>query len=95
MFAIGTVVTVDRIEGPYAVLEWDEVHVTEVPIYALPPHVEEGDRLVLRAQTLPRPSVARPPGRRSRGAGSSRRERAEQRGARPRDPQGEVHVDPQ
>jgi len=95
MFAIGTVVTVDRIEGPYAVLEWDEVHVTEVPVFALPPHVEEGDRLVLRAHPLSRTSVARSPGRRSRGAVSARRKRAEQRVTRSRSTQGEAHVDPQ
>lgn len=45
--ALGTLVIVDRIEGPLAVLEWSEEQLTEVPVTALPDGVQEGDRLVL------------------------------------------------
>jgi hypothetical protein len=76
LFAIGTIVVVDRIEGPFAVLEWRDTHLTEVPVSALPAGVHEGDRLLVAARTLPPPrstsSVARRPRRRPRGAVASR-----------------------
>ncbi|MDP2312783.1 MAG: DUF3006 domain-containing protein [Pseudomonadota bacterium] len=77
LFAIGTIVTIDRIEGPYAVLEWGDVGVTEIPITALPSGAQEGDRIVLRARTLPRSSVARHSGRRPRGAARARGQRTD------------------
>jgi hypothetical protein len=77
LFAVGTIVTVDRIEGAYAVLEWRDSNLTEVPITALPPGLHEGDRLLVRARTLPPSSVARRPGRRPRGAAPARRGRAD------------------
>lgn len=80
LVVIGTIVTVDRIEGPYAVLEWDDARITEVPVTALPPSVVEGDRIVLRARTLPPSSVARPSGRRPRGAARARGVRADRPG---------------
>ncbi len=80
LFVVGTIVTVDRIEGPYAVLEWDDAHITEVPVAALPPNVEEGDRIVLRARTLAPSSVTRPSGRRPRGAARARGTRTDRPG---------------
>jgi len=72
LFSLGTVVTIDRIEGPYAVLEWNDVQITEIPVTALPPNVAEGDRLVVHTRTLPRSSVAHVPRRRPRGAARAR-----------------------
>jgi hypothetical protein len=69
---VGAVAVIDRIEGPVAVLEWSELGITEVPVEVLPPGAGEGDRLLLRARTLPRPSFAVDPGRRPRGAARAR-----------------------
>ncbi len=52
LFAFGAVVVVDRIEGPYAVLEWRDASVTEVPLSELPGGLSEGDHLVLGARRL-------------------------------------------
>jgi hypothetical protein len=77
LLAIGTIVVIDRIEGPLAVVEWRDAHLTEVPVVVLPPGVREGDRVLLRTRTLPPPSVARRPGRRPRGAVPVRAGRAD------------------
>lgn len=76
LFSLGTLVTIDRIDGAFAVLEWNDVQLTEFPVIALPPDVEEGDRIVLHTRALPRSSVALAPRRRPHGA-------ARARGARP------------
>lgn len=72
ILVFGAVAIIDRIEGPVAVLEWNDIGITEVPVEILPPHAGEGDRVVLRARTLPRTSVARCPGRGPRGAARAR-----------------------
>ena len=63
LHVIGTIVTVDRIEGPYAVVEWRDATFTEVPIAALPSGTTEGARLLLRASTLPPPAATHRSGR--------------------------------
>jgi hypothetical protein len=68
----GAIAVVDRIEGEVAVLEWQDLTFAEVPVEVLPPGVEEGDRLVLHARSLPPSSVARASGTRPRGAVRSR-----------------------
>lgn len=75
--ALGTLVVVDRIEGPFAVLEWKEEVLTEVPISALPLGVEEGDRLVLLVRPTHQRLFARGPRKGSRGAARARGRRAE------------------
>lgn len=72
LFVFGAVAVIDRIEGPVAVLEWRDLRFTEVPVEVLPPGANEGDRIVLRARTLPRTTVARAPGSRPRGAARAR-----------------------
>ena len=59
-FAVGAVVTVDRIEGPYAVLEWRDASITEVPLSELPRGTSEGDRLVFQARRLASSRVSAP-----------------------------------
>ena len=50
------VLTVDRIEGPVAIVEWStDLHI-EVPVSLLPPGVHEGDQLRLRRRRPTRPS---------------------------------------
>lgn len=39
---------VDRVEGAYAVVEWQAEDLVDVPLSALPPDVGEGDRLYIR-----------------------------------------------
>lgn len=74
--AMGTLVVVDRIEGPFAVLEWSAEELTEVPVTVLPEGVEEGDRLVFVVRRSPHNVLARGPRWRSRGATSARARRA-------------------
>ena len=50
----GEPVIVDRIEGELAVVEWPDRAFTEIPLAALPPGVQEGDRLVIAARSAPR-----------------------------------------
>lgn len=40
--------TVDRIEGDFAVVEWAEGELSDVPLSLLPHRVDEGDLIVLR-----------------------------------------------
>lgn len=47
---------VDRIEGDFAVVEWAEGDLSDVPLSLLPERIEEGDTLVLRLR--PRPDGA-------------------------------------
>lgn len=93
LFTLGTVVTVDRIDGSYAVLEWNDVQLTEIPVSALPPDVAEGDRLLLHARTLPRSSVAHVPRRRPRGAARARGVRTDRSGREAGECTGVVDVD--
>ncbi len=60
---------VDRIEGEYAVVEWDVDGFADVPLGLLPPGVREGDQVLL-------PKSPR--------AGGRRRPRLGSRGKRPR-----------
>ena len=46
------VLTVDRIEGARAVVEWTDGTLTPIPIQLLPPHAREGDHLRLRWQRV-------------------------------------------
>jgi hypothetical protein len=39
---------VDRVEGAYAVVEWQVGELVDLPLSALPPDVGEGDRLAVR-----------------------------------------------
>ena len=52
------VVTIDRIEGDFAVVEWSESLLSDVPLSVLPKGVAEGDRIVVevsrRRPTRPR-----------------------------------------
>lgn len=77
LLVFGAVAVIDRIEGPVAVLEWHDLTITEVPVEVLPPGAGEGDRVLLRARTLPRTSVARASGPRPRGAARARGRAAE------------------
>lgn len=95
LFSLGTVVTIDRIEGPYAVLEWNDVQLTEIPVNALPPNAAEGDRFVVRARTLPRSSVAHVPRRRPHGAARARGVRSDCSSRKSGVCTGVVDVDPQ
>ena len=53
LFGAALVVTVDRVEAPYAVLEWPSGALGDVPLGLLPPGVAEGERL--RLTLRPRP----------------------------------------
>ncbi len=77
LLVIGAIAVVDRIEGSVAVLEWQDFGVTEVPVELLPPGVGEGDRLLLRARSLPPVSADRGPETRPRGAARRRVSRAD------------------
>lgn len=94
LFTLGSVVTIDRIDGAYAILEWDDVHVTEIPVVALPPNAAEGDRLVLRALALPRSSVAHLTTRRLRVAARARSVRTDCSSREAGVCTGVVNVDP-
>lgn len=43
-----TVVVVDRIEGPFAVVEAPNGEMVDIPLSELPPDVDEGDLVVCR-----------------------------------------------
>jgi|GEM_PF-5085422 len=56
-----TTVTIDRIEGDLAVVEWSADHPGHLPLQLLPAGVAEGDRLELRWRHTRRPRSPTPP----------------------------------
>lgn len=50
VLAAGLALTVDRIEGSWAVVEWADGSLSDLPLGLLPAGTHEGQRLVLYAQ---------------------------------------------
>lgn len=76
MSVLVLLVTVDRIEGPWAVVQMRDAVAFDVPLVAFPPGVREGDQFILQAQPVP-PSAPRLPDGRSQGAASVGGDRAD------------------
>lgn len=83
---LALLVTIDRIEGDFAVVELPDARTVDVPLAALPRGIEEGDRVLLRARPF-HVFRSRPASRRRPRAAARAVARTEQPG--PTAPSGE------